>query len=125
VELPHNGAVYSHLFFSGLYQIIGRLIDGQIARRLQTALRQSYGIDLPIDFMPGQKVFIERLDVAQRRGLLHAVNRLLQQWPDGFVEFCQANNLASHLLIRSKKPVPFWYWRVVQSHSQRLLLRSL
>jgi transposase-like protein len=116
VQLPYNGAVYSHLFFSGLYHIIGRLIDGQIANRLQDALRQKYGINLSIDFSTGQKIFLERLDVAQRRGLLQAVNRLLQEWPDTFVEFCRANNLASHLLIRSKKPVPFWYWRVIREY---------
>jgi len=116
VQLPYNGAVYSHLFFSGLYHIIGRLIDGQIANRLQKALRQKYGINLSIDFSTGQKIFLERLDVAQRRGLLQAVNRLLQEWPDTFVEFCRSNNLASHLLIRSKRPVPFWYWRVIREH---------
>jgi transposase-like protein/endogenous inhibitor of DNA gyrase (YacG/DUF329 family) len=114
VQLPYNGAVYSHLFFSGLYHIIGRLIDGQIASRLQAALRQNYGINLPIDFSAGQKLLLERLNVVQRRGLLQAVNRLLQDWPDTFVEFCRANNLASHLLIRSKRPVPYWYWRVVR-----------
>jgi transposase-like protein len=114
IQLPNNGAVYSHLFFSGLYHIISRLTDGQIGSRLQTALRQNYGINLPIDFSAGQKVLIERLDAVQRRGLLQAVNRLLQDWPDTFVEFCRANNLASHLLIRSKRPVPFWYWRVVR-----------
>jgi transposase-like protein len=114
IQLPNNGAVYSHLFFSGLYHMISRLIDGQIGSRLQTALRQNYGINLPIDFSTGQKILLERLDVVQRRGLLHAVNRLLQDWPDRFVEFCRANHLASHLLIRSKRPVPFWYWRVVR-----------
>ena len=116
VELPHRGWVYSHLFFSGLYHMIGRFIDGQIAGRLQMALRQSYGINLTIDFSIGQKQFVERLDVAQRRGLLQAVSRLLQEWPDTFVEFCRANNVASHLLIRSKRPVPFWYWRVVREY---------
>ena len=116
VQLSQNGAVYSHLFFSGLYHIIGRLIDGQIASRLQKALRQNYGINLSIDFLTGQKIFLERLDVAQRRGLLQAVNRLLQEWPDTFVEFCRANNLASHFLIRSNRPAPFWYWRVVREH---------
>jgi transposase-like protein len=116
VQLPHNGPVYSHLFFSGLYHIIGGLIEGHIASRLQMALRQNYGINLSIDFSTGQKIFLERLDVGQRRGLLQAVNRLLQEWPDTFVEFCRANNLASHLLIRSKRPVPFWYWRVVREH---------
>ena len=116
VQLPYNGAVYSHLFFSGLYHIVGRLIDGQIASRLQKSLRQNYGINLSIDFSTGQKIFLERLDVAQRRGLLQSVNLLLQEWPDTFVRFCRANNLASHRLIRSKRPVPFWYWRVVREY---------
>lgn len=116
IELRNNGAVYSHLFFSGLYHIVSRLIDGQIASRLQMALSQNYGIKLPIDFSTGQKIFLEHLDLVQRRGLFQAVNRLLQDWPDTFVDFCRTNKLGSHLLIRSKRPVPFWYWRVVREH---------
>ncbi len=115
-ELPRNGVIYSHLFFSGLHQIMGRLIYGRMAEPLKVALRESYGIDLPIDYLPDKSVFLERLNVVQRRALLQAVNRLLQDWPDSFIEFCQANKLASHFLIGDKKRLPFWYWCVVREH---------
>jgi hypothetical protein len=50
-------------------------------------------------------------------GLLQAINRLLQNWPDSFIEFCQANSLASHFLIGdNKNQLPFWYLRVVREH---------
>lgn len=63
--------------------------------------------------MPDKSVSLERLNVAQRCALLRAVCRLLQNWPDNFIEFCRANKLASHFLIGDKKRLPFWYWRVV------------
>jgi TniQ len=116
VEIPQNGIIYSHLFFSGLYQMMGKLIYGRMAGPLKAALWQSYAIDLPIDFLPDKSVFLERLNVAQRRALLQAANRLLQHWPDNFIEFCRANKLASHFLIGDKKRLPFWYWRVVREH---------
>lgn len=116
VEMSQNGVIYSHLFFSGLHQMLGRLIYGTMARPLKAALRQSYNIDLPIDFLPDKSYLLERLDVGQRRALLQAVNRLLQDWPNDFIEFCHANKLASHFLIGEKKRLPFWYWRVVREH---------
>ncbi|HKZ78875.1 MAG TPA: TniQ family protein [Pyrinomonadaceae bacterium] len=116
VEMPQNGMIYSHLFFSGLYQMMGRLIYGRMAGPLKAALWQSYAIDLPLDFLLGKKFFLERLNVAQRRGLLQAVNRLLEEWPDRFIEFCQANKLNSYFLIGDKKVLPFWYLRVVREH---------
>ncbi len=116
IEMPQNGVVYSHLFFSGLHQMMRKLIYGRMAGLLKAALLRSYSIDLPIDFLPGKSVFLERLNVAQRRALLRAVSRLLQDWPDNFIEFCRANKLASHFLIGDTKRLPFWYWSVVREH---------
>jgi len=116
IEIPQNGVVYSHLFFSGLHQMMSKLIYGRRASSLKAALWQSYAIDLPIDFLSDKSVFLERLNVAQRRALLQAANRLLQGWPDNFIEFCRANQLASHFLIGDRKRLPFWYWRVVREH---------
>lgn len=114
--MPQNGVIYSHLFFSGLHQMMRKLIYGSMANSLKAALWQSYAIDLPIDFLPNKSVFLERLNVAQRRALVRAVCRLLQDWPDNFIEFCRANKLASHFLIGDTKRLPFWYWRVVREH---------
>jgi hypothetical protein len=116
IEMPQNGVIYSHLFFSGLHQMMSKLIYGRKASSLKAALWQSYAIDLPIEFVPDKSVSLERLNVAQRRALLRAVSRLLQDWPDDFIEFCRANKLASHFLIGDKKRLPFWYWRVVREH---------
>lgn len=116
IEMPQNGVIYSHLFFSGLHQMMSKLIYGRRASSLKAALWQNYAIDLPIEFVPDKSVSLERLNVAQRRALLRAVWRLLQDWPDNFIEFCRANKLASHCLIGDTKRLPFWYWRVVREH---------
>src|SRR6266545_615037 len=116
IEMPQNGVIYSHLFFSGLHQMMSKLIYGRRASSLKAALWQNYAIDLPIEFVPDKSVSLESLNVAQRRALLRAVWRLLQDWPDNFIEFCRANQLASHFLIGDTKRLPFWYWRVVREH---------
>jgi len=120
VEMPHNEVIYSHLFFTGLHQIMRRLTYGRMAQPLKAALYRSYAIDLPIDYLPNKSVVFEYLNILQRRALLQAVNRLLRNWPDSFLEFCQANNLASHFLIGDhKQALPFWYMRVVREHLNR------
>ena len=121
VELPQNGIVYSHLFFSGLREIMRRLTYGRMAKRLKAALSRDYTIDLPIDYLPGKSVIFERLDILQRRCLLQAVECLLQNWPDSFIEFCQAHNLASDFLMHDhkRKDLPFWYLRVVREYFYR------
>jgi transposase-like protein len=116
IEMPQNGVIYSHLFFSGLHQMMSKLIYGRKASPLKASLWQSYAIDLPIEFVPDKSVSLERLNVAQRRALLRVVCRLLHDWPHNFIEFCRANKLASHYLIGDKKRLPFWYWRVVREH---------
>ena len=116
IEMPQNGVIYSHLFFSGLHQMMSKLIYGRRASSLKAALWQNYAIDLPIEFVPDKSVSLERLNVAQRRALLRSVSRLLQDWPDNFIEFCRANKLASHFLIGDTKRLPFWYLRVVRAH---------
>jgi TniQ len=117
VELPHNEVIYSQLFFTGLHQIMRRLTYGRMAQPLKAALYQSYAIELPIDYLPAKSVIFERLNLLQRRTLLQALDRLLQNWPDSFIQFCQAHNLASHFLIGDqKKDLPFWYLRVVCEH---------
>jgi TniQ len=117
VELPQIEVIYSHLFFTGLHQIMRRLTYGRMAQPLKAALSRSYAIDLPIAYLRDKTVIFERLNILQRRALLQAVNRLLQNWPTSFIEFCQANSLASHFLVGDqKKDLPFWYLRVVREH---------
>jgi hypothetical protein len=117
VEMPQNEVIYSHLFFTGLRQITHRLTYGRMAQPLKVALYRSYALDLEIDYLPDKSVIFERLNILQRRTLLLAVDRLLQNWPDNFIEFCQANHLASHFLIGdNKKDLPFWYLRIVREY---------
>lgn len=120
VEMPQNGVIYSHLFFTGLHHMIRRLTYGRMAKPLKGALSRSYGIDLPIDCLPGNTFIFERMQISQRRSLLQAVNCLLRNWPDNFIQFCQANNLACDFLLGDRsQDLPFWYLRVVREHLNR------
>jgi hypothetical protein len=120
VELPQNGVIYSHLFFDGLHHLIRRLTYGRMAPTLKAALSRSYDIDLPIFYLPGESFIFERLQISQRRSLLQALNCLLRKWPDNFIEFCQANDLACDFLLGDRlHDLPFWYLRVVREHLNR------
>jgi hypothetical protein len=120
VEIPRNGVIYSHLFFTALHHLVRRLTYGRMAEPLKAALSRSYGIDLPIVYLPGQTFIFERLQISQRRALLQAVNCLLRDWPDNFIQFCQANDLACDFLLGDRyQDLPFWYWRVVREHLNR------
>ena len=120
VEMPQNGVIYSHLFFTGVHHLIRRLTYGRMAKPLKASLSRSYRIDLPIDCVPGKTFIFERLQISQRRSLLQAVNCLLRDWPNNLIQFCQANNLACDFLLGDRsQDLPFWYWRVVREHLNR------
>ncbi len=99
--------------------------EGRLYDKLRVGLDRIEGFsgadthdgNLQIDYPPDKSVIFERLNILQRRTLLHALDRLLQNWPDNFIEFCQANHLASHFLVGdNQKDLPFWYLRVVREH---------
>jgi hypothetical protein len=58
-----------------------------MAQPLKAALYRSFAIDLPIDYLPAKSVIFELLSILQRRTLLQALDRLLQNWPDRFIDF--------------------------------------
>jgi hypothetical protein len=120
VDLPQNGVIYSHLFFTGVHHLVRRLTYGRMAEPLKASLSRRYGIDLPIDCLPGKTFIFERLQISQRRSLLQAVNCLLRDWPNNFIQFCRDNNLACDFLLGDRsQDLPFWYLRVVREHLNR------
>lgn len=118
VEIPGHGAVYSHLYFIVLHQLVRLLATGKRAPALRIAAEQRYWLTQR-PFLSKERDF-ERLDVAHRRWLLNAAGRLLGEWPDGFIDFCTTNQVWSSLLFRDLDAVPYWYWKVVRATLYRV-----
>jgi len=123
VELCQGEAVYSHLYFTGLHQIMRVLATGKRA----AALREVVGLECSVDnFSPSfhnKNRDIESLPVDERRMLLNMACYLLEEWPDRFVAVCKATRAWSATLLRDLEPAPFWYWSVIHEHLYRYSYR--
>jgi len=113
-------AVYSHLYFRVLHQLMRILATGRQSRDLRAALSAKCGLPLFTPVFTRYSRDIERLDVCARRGLLMLAWHLLENWPQRFVEFYKENRVWSSTLLRDMRGVPFWYWNGIQAHLYRI-----
>lgn len=119
VRMPGRDWIYTHLYFTVLRHLMRLLSRGRHSTRFREAACEWLGHPhFPTVYPSGCKD-IEHLDVALRRPLLQLAMRLLDTWPEGFVEMCAANRIWSSTLLRDLRTVPFWYWDVVHEHLYR------
>lgn len=118
-EIPQSGAVYSHLYFAGVYKLASRLIEGRFGKTLQEAIVSHYGIKAPIISPPTKPFIFERLEIGPRRALLTMVKLLLADWPEGFVKFSKVKRIGGRIWLSRKfldATAPYWYWKVIREH---------
>lgn len=118
-EIPGHGAMYSHLYFRGLHQLMRLAATGRKAESFRAAAVRRFGIAPFTPVFDGNSRDLERLDVAARCGLLAVARHLLEDWPKSFVDFCRVNRVWSSTLLRDLDDIPFWYWRVINEHLYR------
>lgn len=116
VYIPNNGYIYSHLFFAGLFQIASKLAGNRRSRHIQESLVRHFGLKRFIDVSAKKNRNIRRFDIDERRGLLEVCCRLVEHWPNNFVEFCQSNSIFSAQLIHSEAYQPYWYFKAIREH---------
>lgn len=119
VEISRTEVVYSHLYFTGLHQIMRVLARGKHAARLREAVRGDSGIDNFPPTYQSKNREIESLSVGERRILLNMACHLLGDWPRHFMAVCKAARVWSSILLRDLEIAPFWYWDVVHEHLYR------
>jgi hypothetical protein len=117
------GPLYSHLYFRVLHQLMRIFATGKRSASLRAAAIARWGIPEFTPSYSGNSRDLERLDIDVRRRLLAIARHLLEDWPDGFVEFCRANRVWSSTLLRDMDEVPFWYWCIVNEHLYRTSYR--
>jgi hypothetical protein len=114
-----HGAVYSHLFFKVLHQLMRIAATGRRSGDIREAAVKQWGVPAFFPVFAGNCRDLERLGINVRRRLLAIARHLLKGWPDNFIEFCTVNRVWSSTLLRDLDDVPFWYWSVVYHYLYR------
>jgi hypothetical protein len=110
------------LYFEGLYQIIKLLFAGTKAKQVREAVVQHYQIKTTSSIRTQRPIpILSKFDVTERRLLLQMASLLLNNWPNGFIEFCQTNNLWLKSLYHKaeNRPNPYWYWKITHEYLDR------
>lgn len=120
VELREGEFVYSHLYFTGLHQVMRVLVTGRMAPVLREAVVKEFGAGGITPNLVSKNRDIESFSVGERRTLLRMAHYLLSDWPWHFVSVCSANRVWSSALLKDLEPPPFWYWSAVHDYLYRV-----
>jgi hypothetical protein len=118
---------YSHLFFSGLRQLMKVLaMRNERIVKLRQAISKAYGVET---YTPSvlESADIQELGIGARRQLLGIARCLVEEWPHRFIEFSQKFKVWSSLWLSHLEPpmkgratvAPFWFWSVVHDYLYR------
>lgn len=114
-DLP-GAANYSHLFFTGFRQLLRVLVSRGRCRRLRDLMLGRVGqLALGVSSTQDHPVF-ELLRVGDRAHVLQLSAPLLEQWPQSFVELCQASRVSSSYVLQYGVEMPFWFRSEVEWH---------
>lgn len=120
ISVPQHGAIHSHLYFTGLHQLMRTFAPGGRT----SALRDIAALEFKLEVQRPQKISIgrdvERLSVQDRHTSIAICDCLLSDWPNQFVRFCHEHKVWSASLLRDLDQAPYWYWRVVHDDLYRV-----
>jgi hypothetical protein len=117
--VPGHGPVPTHLYLTGLRQIMCLAAGKRFGARMRAAAAERYGVpdwDRTGDSHQAEFEYLCRED---RRRVLRLCAYLLSDWPTGFVEICTELKLWACDALGNLSPAPYWYWSVVHDHLER------
>jgi hypothetical protein len=109
---PDGFCVYSHLYFSGLRQLVKLFLRRRRTGSLTTIVSAALKVE-PRQFSSNT---LEVMDVIERATLFRMVQWIIADWPYRFIRTCRDHNILSSTLLRDLKVPPFWLWRVINEH---------
>jgi TniQ len=127
--IVNNGiTVYSHLYFTGLRQLmkIMAMKDARV-NNLRQELSNTYGVELFIPRNGKRPPDTQEQSLSERRQLIQLISCLLTDWPSRFIMHSRKHNLWSSVWLRHiesgpwerSRTSPFWFWSVVHEHLYR------
>jgi hypothetical protein len=119
IEIKGYGFIHSRLYFLVLHQLLRLFGLGRRAAAFQRAANESFGCETFAITSRRAERDVEHFQVVERQKLLLMVRRLLEDWPNRFIGFCEGNQIWSATLLRDMDYVPFWYWNVIHDYLYR------
>lgn len=112
-DLP-GGSCYAHLYFEGMRQLVRLLISEGRPARLRDRMQHDSGrLPLGVSTKRSRPVF-EELRLGDRATTLVMCARLIDDWPQNFVELCQQSKLSSSYIVRYGIDMPYWLSSVLK-----------
>lgn len=119
VDVPGSGPVYSNLYFAAFRRVVKALAGGRREGKAWKAAVAAGGLPGGYYALSSGRREIETMGVGERFRLCFAASRLLEDWPNQFVGFCEKHEILSTDLLRDSENPPFWYWNVVNERLSR------
>src|ERR1051325_423621 len=120
-EIPHIGQLHSLLFFGGLRNMAYALVAKHT--RINNLLRRAleyYSIQDASSQLP-PRATIESLEIDTRRTVILVMQKLLNHWPDEFINFNKTIRVEISVWDRKCLRItpPFWYWSIIDLNLRR------
>ncbi len=108
-----GGSCFSLLLFRGLKRLLQLLGgEGRLKRVRELLFLDSGHLDLPLQ--DGRYFCLETLRVGDRALMLSLLRRVLEDWPDGFMDTCRIARVSSSYLVNYRDGLPYWIYRPIR-----------
>lgn len=112
---------FGHLYFDVLHALATLLASGK-GRKLLTEVERRLGTAAQQNWPPSPKIALEHRSVEERHWLVLSALWLLQEWPERFVDTCQAARMWQSWLLRGES-FPWWFEHVVKERLDQSIYR--
>ena len=99
--------VYASMYFRIVRQIASLLVNGKRAGKLRETLALDFGGDDATFEKPNARQPVEYLGVADRRRLFDLVSRLIENFPERFIDVCAKADIWRSHIVKDMDAVPF------------------
>lgn len=112
---PDRRPIYSHLFFQGFRTLIRAVCTSHKRNSMSWLLAERFPWGTGLPFEPRRHNF-ERERISVRAKAVYWAARLLENWPDRFVNWSDSTTAGSSEFTRDVSCLPYWVHSVVRKY---------
>ena len=112
VHLP-GGNCYSLLLFRGIKRLLQLLGGESRFKRVRELLLLEEGL-LDLSLQAGPYFCLETLRVGDRVLMFNLLRRILENWPDSFMNICRMARVSSSYLLDYRGGLPYWLYQPIR-----------